>query len=391
MSMKYITTTQELMDFCASLAHADFVTIDTEFMRERTYYAKLCLVQLGGPTDAAAIDPLAEGIDLAPLFALLDDPKVLKVFHAARQDIEIFVNLTGRVPAPIFDTQIAAMVCGYGDSIGYEPLASSLTDAKIDKSSRYTDWAQRPLTERQIEYALADVTHLRDIYTKLAAQLEKSGRADWVIEEMAILTDVKTYQVDPYEIWKKLKLRIDKPCRRAILRELAAWREIEAQTSNLPRSRVIKDEQLLEIANQAPQTVEDLARSRGLSQGFAQGRYGTAILEAIARANALPSKECPAGESKKKLPNGSGAVFELLKVLLRQVSDKHGVAAKLIATTDDLELLAAEDTPDIKPLQGWRRMLFGETALAFKRGELALTVQKNKIVTIKADICKSTA
>lgn len=380
--MKLITTTQELKAFCTALSGADFVTIDTEFMRERTYYAKLCLVQLGGPTDAAAIDPLAEGIDLAPLFALLDDPKILKVFHAARQDIEIFVNLTGRVPAPIFDTQIAAMVCGYGESIGYEPLASSLTNAKIDKSSRYTDWAHRPLTDRQVEYALADVTHLRDIYTKLAAQVEKSGRGDWVREEMAILTDLHTYQVDPYEVWKKLKLRTDKPRRRAILRELAAWREIEAQTSNLPRSRVIKDEQLLEIANHAPPTVEELARTRGLSQGFAQGRYGTAILEAIARGNAVPAKDCPAGDMKKKMPSGAGAVLELLKVLLRQVSDEHGVAAKLIATSDDLERLAAEEEPDIKPLHGWRRKLFGETALAFKRGELALAIRKNKIATI---------
>lgn len=381
-AMKLITTTQELTAFCASLSGAEFVTIDTEFMRERTYYAKLCLVQLGGPNDAAAIDPLAEGIDLQPLFDLLDDTRILKVFHAARQDIEIFVNLTNRVPVPIFDTQIAAMVCGYGESIGYEPLASSLTGAVIDKSSRYTDWSQRPLTDRQIEYALADVTHLRDIYVKLAAQLQKSGRSEWVSEEMTILTDVHTYQADPYEVWKKLKLRTDKPRRRAILRELAAWREIEAQSADLPRSRVIKDEQLLEIANHAPLSVDDLARTRGLSQGMAQGRYGTAILEAIARGNAVPLKDCPAGEAKKKMPNGAAAVFELLKVLLRQVSDEHGVAAKLIASSDDLERLAAEDAPDIKPLQGWRRKLFGETALAFKRGELALSVRKGKIATI---------
>jgi len=381
--MKYISTTDELTAFCASLKGADFVTIDTEFMRERTYYAKLCLVQLGGPHDAAAIDPLAADIDLTPLFDFLADPKILKVFHAARQDIEIFVNLTGRVPAPVFDTQIAAMVCGYGDSIGYEPLASSLTNAKIDKSSRFTDWSHRPLTDRQVEYALADVTYLREVYEKLSAQLAKNNRTDWVSEEMDILNDVHTYQVDPYEVWKRLKLRSDKPKRRAILRELAAWRELEAQRANLPRARVLKDEQLLEIATHAPASVQELARTRGLSQGLAEGRYGAALMEAIARGNAVPLKDCPAGEEKRKIPNGSAAVFELLKVLLRQVSDAHGVAAKLIASSDDLEILAAEDEPDIKPLKGWRRKLFGDTALAFKRGELALTVQKNKVVTKK--------
>jgi len=381
--MNLISTTDDLASFCASLSGADFVTIDTEFMRERTYYAKLCLVQLGGPDAAAAIDPLAEGIDLKPLFDLLDDPKILKVFHAARQDIEIFVNLTGHVPSPIFDTQIAAMVCGYGDSVGYETLATSLTNAKIDKSSRYTDWAQRPLTDRQIEYALADVTHLRDVYVKLTDKIEKTKRTDWVSEEMDILKDVHTYQVDPYEVWKKLKLRSDKPKRRAVLRELAAWRELEAQSANLPRGRVIKDEQLLEIANHAPTSVDELARTRGLSHGFAEGRYGDAILQAIARGNAVPLKDCPQGEAKMKMPNGSGAVFELLKVLLRQVSDEHDVAAKLIASTDDLELLAAQDEPDIKPLKGWRRKLFGETALAFKHGELALMVRNHKIVTAK--------
>lgn len=381
--MKLITTTEELNAFCAALAQEPFVTIDTEFMRERTYYAKLCLVQLAGAAEAAAIDPLAEDIDLTSLFELLDNPKVLKVFHAARQDIEIFVNLTGRVPTPIFDTQVAAMVCGYGESASYETLATSLARAKIDKSSRFTDWSHRPLTERQIDYALADVTHLRIVYEKLADKLEKNGRTDWVREEMAVITDIKTYQIDPREVWRRLKLRSDSPKRRAVLRELAAWREQEAQRANLPRSRVIKDDTLLEIATHAPTNAADLARTRGLPQGWAEGRHGTALLEAIARALALPSSEWPTVEAKRILPNGAGAVFDLLKVLLRQVSDEHGVAAKLIATSDDLEILAAEDEPDIKPLQGWRRKLFGETALAFKRGELALTVRNRKIVTIK--------
>lgn len=359
------------------------MTVDTEFMRERTYYAKLCLVQLGGPEQAVAVDPLAEGIDLAPLFALMSDTKILKVFHAARQDVEIFVNLTGRVPAPLFDTQVAAMVCGYGEAASYETLASALADAKIDKSSRYTDWSNRPLTDRQIDYALADVTHLRLVYEKLAAKLEKNNRSDWVREEMKVLTSLETYQIDPYEVWKRLKLRTDKPRRRAVLREIAAWRELEAQRANLPRGRVLKDEALLEIASHAPTDAQTLARTRGLSQGFAEGRHGTAILEAIARALSLPPEACPSGEEKRKLPSGTGAIFDLLKVLLHQASDEYGVAAKLIASTDDLERLAAEDNPDIKPLVGWRREIFGETALALKRGELALAIQKRKITAIK--------
>lgn len=377
-----ITMTEDLKRFCDSLKDETYVTVDTEFLRERTYYAKLCLVQLGGPHEAVAIDPLADGIDLTPLFELLDNPKILKVFHAARQDVEIFVNLTGRVPTPIFDTQIAAMVCGFGESASYETLATTLAKAKIDKSSRFTDWSNRPLTERQVEYALADVTHLRIVYEKLVAKIQKTNRADWVQEEMEVLTSLDTYQIDPYEVWKRLKLRTDKPRRRAILREITAWREMEAQRANLPRGRVLKDEALLEIASHAPTNAAELGRTRGLSNGMAEGRYGTALLEAIERANALPSSECPAGETRRIMPSGSAAVLDLLKVLLRQVSDEHDVAAKLIASSDDLEALAAEDEPDVKPLKGWRRQLFGETALALKRGELALIVKNKKIATL---------
>lgn len=380
--MSLITTTAELQAFCAALAGAEYVTVDTEFMRERTYYAKLCLIQLGGPGAAVAIDPLAEGIDLTPLYDLLDNPKILKVFHAARQDIEIFVNLTGRVPAPIFDTQVAAMVCGYGEAASYETLATSLASAKIDKSSRFTDWAHRPLTDRQVEYALADVTHLRKVYDKLAARLQKTSRTEWVREEMAVLTDLKTYQVDPHEIWRRLRLRNDKPRTRAVLRELAAWREKEAQRANLPRARVMKDETLLEIAQHHPTSTHDLSRTRGLPQGFAEGRHGTAILDAITRALAIPLEECPAGEARRNLPSGIGATVDLLKVLLHQISDANDVAAKLIATSDELDLLAAEEEPDIKPLRGWRRTLFGDAALALKRGEIALAVSKRKIVTV---------
>jgi len=381
----YITTTAELARFCASLAQAPFVTVDTEFMRERTYYAKLCLVQVGGPDEAAAIDPLAEGIDLTPLFELMANPKILKVFHAARQDVEIFVNLTERVPTPLFDTQIAAMVCGFGDSISYESLVSTLAHEKVDKSSRFTDWSQRPLTERQIEYALADVTHLRVIYESLAAKLAETKRSDWVQEELAILTSLDTYQTDPQEVWKRLKFHSDKPRRLAVLREIAAWREREAQHANLPRGRVMKDEALFEIASHAPSTVAELARTRGLNHGLAEGRYGTAILEAVEKAKALPNEACPAVEERRSLPNGASAVFDLLKVLLKQVTTEYGVASKLIASTDDLEAIAAQDAPDVKSLQGWRLTLFGETALALKAGKLALAVKGHKVKLIKIE------
>jgi ribonuclease D len=382
--MSLITTTDELDAFCAGLATAEFVTVDTEFMRERTYYSKLCLVQLGGPDSAAALDPLAEGIDLAPLFKLMDNPKVLKVFHAARQDIEIFVNLTGRIPRPLFDTQVAAMVCGFGESASYETLARKLAGAKIDKTSRFTDWSRRPLTEAQTEYALCDVTHLRKVYEKLAAKLEKTGRTSWVDEEMAVLTSLETYQTDPYAVWKKMKLRSDKPRSRAILRELAAWREIEAQQSNIPRARMIKDNSLLEIAAHAPRSIEELDRTRGLPSGFAQSRHGEAMLAAIERGLSCPLEECPPSDDKRiPLPSGAGAVYDLLKVLLHQISDEHGVATKLIASSHDLEMLAREDAPEIKTLTGWRLELFGKQALSLKKGELALAIKNKKIKTIE--------
>ncbi|MFA6279639.1 MAG: ribonuclease D [Bdellovibrionales bacterium] len=381
--MSLITTTEALASFCASLSGCPYVTIDTEFMRERTYYSKLCLVQLSGGADkTAAIDPLAEGIDLKPLYDLLDDPSILKVFHAARQDIEIFVQATGRVPTPIFDTQVAAMVCGFGDSISYETLAATLADAKVDKSSRFTDWAQRPLSDKQIVYALGDVTHLRIVYEKLAAMLTASKRSDWVREEMAILNDPSTYTVKPQDAWKRLKSRLDKPRKLAVLREVAAWREQEAQSANLPRSRILKDEQVVDIATHAPETPAALARLRGLPNGLAEGRYGAAILKAIAHANALPLEDCPHAEKKRGMPNGASAILELLKVLLRGISDEAGVAAKLIASTDDLERLASEEEPNIKTLQGWRHTVYGETALALKRGKLALTIRSHKVTTI---------
>jgi ribonuclease D len=378
--MSLITTTQQLATFCARQQGADFVTVDTEFMRERTFWPKLCLVQIGGEEESVAIDPLAEGIDLTPLFALMDNPKILKVFHAARQDVEIFYNLTGRVPTPMFDSQVAAMVCGYGEAASYETLAAALAGAKVDKSSRFTDWAARPLSEKQLTYALGDVIHLREVYRKLKAALEKNNRSSWVQEEMAVLTNPATYAVNPRESWKRLKLRTDKPRLCALVQELSAWREIEAQKVNVPRSRILRDEALLEIAYHPPQSASDLARIRGLNNGFAESRQGAEILQAVAHANALPLEECPAGEERRHVPSGIGPVIDLLKVLLKQVSEEHGVASKLIATTDDLEDIASNDAADVPALHGWRRELFGSVALALKHGELVMGLKGKRVV-----------
>ncbi len=378
-----LTTTEQLAAFCAAHAGTDFVTVDTEFMRERTYWSKLCLVQLGGPQETVAVDPLAKDIKLDPLFELMANTKVMKVFHAARQDVEIFYNLTGKVPQPMFDTQVAGMVCGFGEAASYETLADKLANAKIDKSSRFTDWSSRPLTEKQITYALGDVSHLRKVYVRLRDQLIATNRIDWVREEMEVLTNPETYRIDPQEVWRRFKWRADKPRLRALLRELAAWRELEAQRLNVPRNRVVRDEALMEIAHHAPANGHELARTRGLSTGFSESRQGKEILEAIARANALPLDQCPPGDARRFLPPGLGPVMDLLKVLLKQVSEEHGVAAKLIATTDELEEIAADDDAKVTALHGWRRELFGNLALALKRGELALSVKERKVVVTK--------
>ncbi|MDE2029364.1 MAG: ribonuclease D [Alphaproteobacteria bacterium] len=383
--MTLISTSEDLAAFCARQKGANFVTVDTEFMRERTYWPKLCLVQVGGADEAVAIDPLAEGIDLSPLFRLMSDPAVLKVFHAARQDVEIFHNLTGCVPSPMFDTQVAAMVCGYGESASYETLASSLAGATIDKSSRFTDWARRPLSDKQLAYALGDVTHLRDVYRKLKNSLDKTGRGEWVGEEMAMLTSPDTYAADPRLAWKRLKLRGGKPRQCALAQEVAAWREGEAQRIDVPRSRILRDEALLEIIHHPPQSAHDLARIRGLSQGFAEGRQGAELLKAVACALAVPLEECPRSEDRRRPPPGIGPAVDLLKVLLKQVSEEHGVATKLIASTDDLEDIAASDEAAVPALQGWRRDLFGNLALALKRGELAMRLKGKKVVLGRAE------
>jgi ribonuclease D len=378
-----IASSAELAQFCQRLEAAPYIAIDTEFMRDRTYWPILCLVQIAGPDEAAAIDPLADGIDLTPLLALMQHQGVLKVFHAARQDIEIFFHMAGAVPAPVFDTQVAAMVCGFGDSVSYETLASRLAAATIDKSSRFTDWARRPLTERQLKYALDDVVPLRRVYEKLSARLEASGRATWLDEEMAELTDPATYRLDPATSWRRLKVRSNNRRLLALVRELAAWREITAQQRNLPRNRVVRDEQLLEIAAHAPKQVDELAQSRGLGRGFAEGRFGTEILQVVARTLAIPESEYPYPAPRYEPPPGIGPLVELLRVLLKLRCEEHGVAQKLVADSDDLERIAADDRADVRALAGWRAELYGRDALDLKHGRLALTAAGKRIKLVR--------
>lgn len=367
-----IADTAELAAFCQRLSSAPYVTVDTEFMREKTYYPQLCLVQLAGPDEARAVDPLAPGMDLSPLFELLANPSILKVFHAARQDVEIFLHLSGSVPNPLFDTQVAAMVCGFGDSVGYETLASQLAKARIDKSMRFTDWSLRPLTEKQIQYALADVTHLRVVYEKLVRKMEKNGRIGWLADEMVELACPDTYRTDPENAWKRLKPRSSSPKFLAVLKELAAWREREAQERDIPRQRMLRDETLMEIAAHHPASVDELARTRGMGKGMVEGRMGTAILEAVKRGLALPEDQIPKPPDRVELPRGLGPVVDLLKVLLKMKCDAEGVASKLVANSADIEAIAADDNADVQALQGWRRDLFGADALALKHGRLGL-------------------
>jgi ribonuclease D len=378
--MQPITTTSELAAVCARMANHPFVTVDTEFLRETTYYPLLCVAQLASPDEAVVIDALAEGIDLMPLFDLMTNESVMKVFHAARQDIEIFWNLGKKIPHPIFDTQVAAMVLGYGDSISYDQLVQRITGDAIDKSFRFTDWTRRPLTDAQLRYAVSDVTHLRDVYVKLSTDIQARGRTDWVRAEMDILTSPDTYRMEPENAWQRLKSRVRKPKDLAVLIEIAAWREREAQTRDVPRGRVLKDDVLGEIAIQAPTTIEKLSHLRSLPKGFERSRWGEAILDAVKRGLERDPKTLPRIEKFRGAING-GATVELLKVLLRMTSERHGVAAKVVATVDDLERIAADDDADVPAMKGWRRELFGEKALALKHGKLALAVEKGRVVS----------
>lgn len=381
--MQIVTTTSELETVCARLAGAGFITVDTEFMRDSTFYSKLCLIQMAGPEDEIVVDPLAPGIDLTSFYELMRNKKVVKVFHAARQDIEIFWHDAKSIPDPLFDTQVAAMVCGFGDSVGYETLVNRLTDGTVDKSSRFTDWSRRPLSDKQLHYACGDVTHLRKIYEVLAKRLTQTGRARWVAEEMAILQDPETYEVRPEDAWKRLKTRFKGRKGLAVLVEVAAWRERQAQERNQPRSRILKDDALAEIATQIPRGPADLDNLRAVPKGMANSRSAAGLMDAIERGINMPDADIPVIEQSQPLPPGIGPLVELLKVLLSMRCEQHDVAQKLIAKVSDLEQIAAFDEPNVPAMSGWRREVFGNDALRLKRGELSLGAKGRKIILIE--------
>ncbi|MFT0892610.1 ribonuclease D [Pseudochelatococcus sp. G4_1912] len=380
--MDLISTTEDLAAACARLAKHPFVTVDTEFLRETTFYSKLCLIQMASPDEAVLIDPLASGIDLAPFYALMADEEVVKVFHSARQDVEIIWQRGQVIPKPLFDTQVAAMVCGYGDSVSYEQLSNDLAHARIDKSSRFTDWSQRPLDNQQLIYAQSDVTHLRTIYGALAADLAETGRSSWLDEEMAILTSPATYDLAPEDAWLKLRGRAKKQREIAVLMEVAAWREREARSRDVPRSRVMKDDALVDIAVSAPRSVEAMGRMRSIPNGFERSRAGTDILAAVERGLARNPDTIPAFERPRGRNNAS-AVLEMLKVLLKGIAETARVAPKILATVDDLEAIASDDNADVPALKGWRRELFGERALKLKHGKLAIAIDGNRVIVIE--------
>jgi len=366
------------------MASYPFVTVDTEFLRETTYYPLLCVAQMASPDEAVVVDALAPSIDLAPFFSLMANEKVMKVFHAARQDIEIVWHRAKLIPHPIFDTQVAAMVLGYGDSISYDHLVQRITGDTLDKSNRFTDWTRRPLSEAQLSYAISDVTHLRDVYQTLVDDLGRRGRVDWVQEEMHVLTSADTYRMDPENASQWRKTRVRMPTEIAVLIGAAAWSQREAQSRDVPRSRVIKDEVIADIAVQAPTTTEKLKSLRSLPKGFERSHWGEAIVAAVARGLNRDVKTLPRLARMQSSTNGA-AVVELLKVLLRMISEHHHVAAKVIATVDDLERIAADDGADVPALTGWRRELFGEKALALKHGNLALAIEKGKVAAVERD------
>jgi len=381
--MRIITTTEALQDACTRFATEEFVTVDTEFLREKTFYPKLCLIQMACPSDELIIDPLADGIDLAPFFVLMADTSTVKVFHSARQDIEIMHYMGDVIPKPLFDTQVAAMVCGFGDSVGYEGLVRKLVGARIDKTSRFTDWGHRPLTEKQLTYALSDVTHLRTAYLKLKAQLDKNGRETWLAEEMAVLEARETYQSEPENAWKRLKFRARKKRNFAAFMEAAAWREREAQSRDVPRNRILKDEALSEIATQLPREPADFRRMRAVPRGFGDSQQAFALLKAIKKVLDGPMDHVPEfKDDPLDLMAKPTAIIDVLKVALKIASERHHVAQKLIATVSDLEQIAVNDEAEVRALRGWRRELFGETALALKHGNMCIAIENGEAILL---------
>ena len=380
--MHLIADTGSLRALCDRLAASRYITVDTEFMRDTTFWPRLCLVQVASSDEAAAIDAMAPDIDLAPLFALMRDPGVLKVFHAARQDIEIFYHLDRHVPSPVFDTQVAAMVCGFGDQAGYEKLVAKLARASIDKAQRFTDWARRPLTRRMYDYAISDVTHLRVVYEKIAARLERDGREGWLAEEMGTLTDPATYRLDPADAWLRVKTRLRKPRQLAVLREVAGWREAEAQRRDVPRNRVLREEALNEIAAQEPRTREELWKLRSLSRGHIGKDSADALLAIVAEVRAAAPSTYPKERKPAPAANHAGPSADLLKVLLKLRCEENDVAQKLVASADDIEAIARDDGAEVRALRGWRREIFGEDALALKHGRIALGIENGSIRVI---------
>ncbi len=383
--MTPIASTSDLENLCQELRSAEFLTVDTEFMREQTYYPKLCLIQVASPDVAATIDPLARGLDLKPFWELMAGPDQVKVFHAARQDLEIF-HCEGRlIPQNVFDTQVAAMVCGFGDQISYVNLVRSVSGAQLDKSSRFTDWSKRPLSDKQLNYALGDVTHLRDVYLHLKAELEKSGRASWLAEEMAILTDPSTYEQHPELSYQRLKAKVKNRKAMGVLMSLAAWRERTAQAQNVPRQRVMRDEALYDIANHAPRSTSELGGLRSVPDGFSRSSRAKDIVAAVEEGLARDMAEVPQLRQGQPLSAEATATLELLKVLLKSAAARHGVATRLIADASDLEALARYEEPDVPALSGWRRDLFGADALALKQGKLALTLKEGDVVVMPVE------
>ena len=382
--MTPITTTEALREFCARLANQPFITVDTEFMRETTYWPRLCLIQAASATDAAIIDPMAEGLDLEPFLDLLRDPKIIKVFHAARQDVEIFVKL-GAMPRPMFDTQVAAMAAGFGDQVSYEALVRQMLRQEVDKGSRFTDWARRPLSDAQLVYALGDVTHLAALYPKLRDRLQKDGRLDWVMAEMEDLTDPALYDTDPEKAWKRLKPKKYSARYLAAFVATAVWRERAAQERDQPRGRILKDEAIDEIAAQGPTDPDAFNRLRSVPKGFGASRLGMELTAELTRVLADPEAHAPKLERPAHNQPAPPSVVELLKVLLKAKSDNAGVATKLIANVADLEKIALSDDADVDALHGWRRQLFGEDALKLKRGEIALVLNGPRVEVVEIE------
>jgi len=377
--MSVITTNEALNALCDRLSKSDYVTVDTEFLRDKTYYSKLCLIQIADDNEYHAIDTLAGGLDLAPFYDLMTNENVVKVFHAAKQDIEIFVNQANVVPKPLFDTQIAAMVCGFGDSIGYEKLVMALCNKTLDKSTRFTDWSRRPLTQRQIDYALGDVTHLRTTYKKLKEKLEQSGREHWLSEEIGDMLNIDTYTIQPKDAWKRIKIRNSNRRFNAIVHRIAEWREEEAQRRNMPRNRIMRDEVLLELSAVRPTHTNALTSIRGLGANFASSKSGKDIINAIKESLELPDDALPKISRRKPPSQNTDPIVELLKVLLKIVCKSENVAPKLLANVEDLEKIAESDDADVKALHGWRYDLFGKNAIALKNGEVAFAIKDGEI------------